>query len=135
MSDAEVVRLRPLTGAASIDPATEPTEWAMDELESRLSAVEERTARSIELMQQCVSAVIGLQERGKELEGRLTAQTLVTTTVLQMASRSDPEGFNQIRTLLEMTERDLNRANEDDAAVRELREILGTLRAFNKGGV
>jgi hypothetical protein len=102
----------------------------MTELETRMSAVETRSEKALQLLQQAVTALFQQRERIEVLEGRLKAQTLVVSAMLQLGSRSDPEGFETLLTLLELTERDLARKKEDEPAIRELREILDMLRAI-----
>ena len=103
----------------------------MPALENRMLEIETQSGRLLELLQQSITAVFTLQEQIDQLEGRLRAQSLLTTAVLQLASRSDPPGFQRILAMLEMTELDLTRAKEDEAARRELSEVLAILRAFN----
>jgi hypothetical protein len=104
-------------------------ERAMDELDARLAAVEKRNESVLQLLQQAVSALFSQRERIDGLEGRLKAHTVVTAAILQLARRSDPDTFASVVALLEMSERDLERTQEDEAAARELREILAVLRA------
>jgi hypothetical protein len=104
-------------------------ELAMEDVDARLAAVEKRSESVLQLLQQAVSALFSQRERIDALEGRLKAHTVVTAAILQLARRSDPETFSAIMALLEMSERDLERTQEDAAAVSELREILAVLRA------
>jgi hypothetical protein len=106
----------------------------MADVEERLATLEARSEKVLHLLQQAVNGLFAQRQRIEDLEGRLKAHTLVTTTVLQLAHRSDPEAFNTILALLELSENDLARAKEDKAAIRELREILGTLRAVSRAG-
>jgi hypothetical protein len=102
----------------------------MDPLEERVSTLEERSDKILQLLQQAVNTFFALRERIDDLEGRLRAHTLITTAVLQLSGRSDPEGFRTILSLLELTERDIERGQENEATIRELREILRTLRTI-----
>jgi predicted site-specific integrase-resolvase len=102
----------------------------MADLEQRVTAVEARSEKVLQLLQQAVSAIFSQRQRLDELEGRLRAHTLLTATVLQLAHRLDPEGFENILALLEQSKKELERSNEDQAVVNELRQILGTLRSF-----
>jgi hypothetical protein len=101
----------------------------MSDLEPRVSAVESRSEKVLQLLQQAVAALFQQRERIDSLEGRLRAQTVVIGTMLQVAHRRDPEGFETVVALLEMSERDLPRQKEDEPALRELRDILAMLRA------
>ena len=102
----------------------------MPALEDRMLEIETQSGRLLELLQQSITAVSTLQEQIDQLEGRLRAQSLLTTAVLQLASRSDAPGFQRILAMLEMTELDLTRAKEDEPARQELSEVLAILRAF-----
>jgi hypothetical protein len=106
----------------------------MADLEQRVAILEARNEKVLQLLQQAVSALFTQRQRIDELEGRLKAHTLLTGSVLQMAQRSDPEGYATILAMLERAESDLDRSEEDEAVVRELREVLHALRARSGAG-
>jgi hypothetical protein len=106
----------------------------MADLEQRVAILEARNEKVLQLLQQAVGALFTQRQRIDELEGRLKAHTLLTGSVLQMAQRSDPEGYATIVAMLERAESDLDRSEEDEAVVRELREVLHALRARAGGG-
>jgi hypothetical protein len=72
----------------------------MPDLEDRVPEIEIQNGRVLELLQQSVTAVFTLREQIYQLEGRLKAQSLLSTAVLQLTSRSDPLGFQRILAML-----------------------------------
>jgi hypothetical protein len=102
----------------------------------RISAVDERTPASqpeyetlAQLLKQSTDLLLDQQKQIAALEGRLQAHTLVVITMLQGMRRLQPHTYKAVLRLLEETGGDLTRAGEDRAVLRELSEIVASLRA------
>lgn len=101
----------------------------MNEANARIEALEAHMVGAYDVLHKMAGALQFQRERIDEEQARLNAHVVLTSAVLHTMQRIVPEAAGEIISLLECSERDFVRADVHEATVRELREILGALRA------
>jgi hypothetical protein len=101
----------------------------VNEADARIEALEAHMVGAYDVLHKMAGALQFQRERIDEEQARLNAHVVLTSAMLQAMKRVAPEAAGEIISLIERTERDFVRSDVHDATVRELREILGALRA------
>lgn len=101
----------------------------MNEADARIEALEAHMVGAYDVLHKMAGALQFQRERIDEEQARLNAHVVLTSAMLQAMKQVAPEAAGEIISLVESSERDFVRSDVHEATVRELREILGALRA------